>query len=301
MALTETTVGTVAGYFANKAEAARAVEALKDAGFSSAHLGMAHYGSTDGTNADGPGVWDKIKNFFDGGASEPYADEKTQGQLATREITANPADDYASPYGSDLHENLSGLDVPADRSRYFGHKMGSNDAGAVVTVNAGERYDEAATILTRFGGDIGEAAGSYEYPEAVSTSAQGSTQLEETKKIQLLGEVLRVQKDRVSRGEVTLRKETITEMQTVQVPVTREELVIERRAVSGSEAVDGTIGAGQTIRVPLTEEVASLDKSTVVREEVSVGKRTVGEVRDLSGEVKHEDLVVDDETLTSRR
>jgi uncharacterized protein (TIGR02271 family) len=47
------------------------------------------------------------------------------------------------------------------------------------------------------------------------------------------------------------------------------------------------------IRVPLTEETASVDKGTVVRDEVAVGKKPVREVKDISGEVHHEELVVD--------
>jgi uncharacterized protein (TIGR02271 family) len=105
-----------------------------------------------------------------------------------------------------------------------------------------------------------------------------------------------VQKERVSRGEVRLRKEVITDTQTVQVPVTREELVIERRPTDSTTAASGTVGEGQEIRIPLSEETASLDKSTVVREEVAVGKKPVGEVRDLTGEVRREELVVDDGT-----
>jgi len=37
-----------------------------------------------------------------------------------------------------------------------------------------------------------------------------------------------VNKRRVQTGGATLRKEVITEMQTVQVPVTREKLIITR-------------------------------------------------------------------------
>lgn len=33
-------------------------------------------------------MWDKVKDFFDGRSAEPYADEKTKGDLATREVTA---------------------------------------------------------------------------------------------------------------------------------------------------------------------------------------------------------------------
>lgn len=301
MALNDTTSGTIAGYFDNHADAQKAVEALQDAGFTSAHLGVAHRGnSTAGSTASGSasrvgakaeGVWDKVKNFFEG-SPEAYSEERSEGDLGTREITTS---DYGGGnYGNDdFHENLSGLNVPQDRSRYFAHRFGSGTEGAVVTVNAGSRSAEAQGILTRYGADLGENAASYDYSSAGTT---GTDQVQDTQNIQLLGEILRVQKERVSRGEVRLRKEVITETQTVQVPVTREELVIERRPVDGTTAASGTVGEGREIRIPLSEETASLDKSTVVREEVAVGKKPVGEVRDLTGEVRREELVVDDDT-----
>jgi len=56
---------------------------------------------------------------------------------------------------------------------------------------------------------------------------------------ELLKEVLQVNKRRVQTGEVTLRKEVITEMQTVQVPVTREKLIT---AGNHAEVATGEIG-----------------------------------------------------------
>ena len=117
--------------------------------------------------------------------------------------------------------------------------------------------------------------------------------------IQLLGEVLRVHKDRVNRGEARIRKEVVTENQTIQVPVEREELVVERRPVTDQRPATGTLGE-EEIRVPLSEERASIDKSTVVREEVSVSKKPVEQVRDLTGDVRHEELIVDDKTKRER-
>ena len=99
-----------------------------------------------------------------------------------------------------------------------------------------------------------------------------------------------MQKDRVSRGEVIVRKEVITEMQTIEVPVSREELVIERISADGMSTATGTIGDGSVIRIPLSEELASVDKSTVVREEFSVGKKTTEDVRNVGAEVRHEEL-----------
>ncbi len=322
MAQTQTGTGTIAGYFEDHSDARKAVEALRDAGFTSAHIGVAHRGASSTTTGSAShtaaeaghkagektaGAWESIKHFFGSDEAEPYADERTQGDLANREVTPNPAD--AGRYGgqydpSDLHQSFTGLSVPEDRSRYFAHRFGKSEKGAIVTVNAGDRASEAGSILTRYGADLGNDATNYDYSQNYSQNhskdsgeqAQSQPLNDAQNNIQLLGEVLRVHKDRISRGEVILRKETITETQNVQVPVSREELVIERRAVDGNTPASGSIGDNSEIRIPLTEERASVDKSTVVREEVAVGKKSVEQVRDLSGDVRHEELVVDDET-----
>lgn len=293
MATAATITGTIAGYFSDNDKAARAVEALKDAGFNSAHLGIASRGYGSNDSNEGESTWDKIKDFFGGNSSESYAKDDTRGGLAAREGTSTHASGnaYGDYDNDDVSGNLSGLSVDENRSKYFGHKL-NNGKGTVVTVNAGDRAGQAESIMLQYGADLGEGAEGYDYSQ--TTNASGDRK--ETNDLQLLGEVLRVQKERVSRGEVTLRKEVITEMQTIQVPVSREELVIERHAVDGGQTAQGTVGKGEEIRIPLSEERASLGKQTVVREEVSVGKRTVESVRELTGEVKHEDLVVNDTT-----
>jgi uncharacterized protein (TIGR02271 family) len=120
-------------------------------------------------------------------------------------------------------------------------------------------------------------------------------------RVQLFGEVLRVHKERINRGEVRVRKDVITENQTIEVPVTREELVLERVAVSGdTPAPSANIGRGQEIRVPLSEEKVRLEKEPVLREEVSVGKREVQDVARVSGDVRREELRVDDPEAPKR-
>lgn len=317
---------TVVGYFNDQDRAERALDQLRDAGFSSAHLGVAHRGfsttgsATSRTKHAAEGMWDKVKNFFEGGRAEPYADERTRGDMATREITDDPAAASNSSYSysnDDIHHSLTGMSVPEHRSRYFSHKFGSNQKGAIVTVNAGDRFADAERILRDNGADLGDTAGetadyATDYATAGTTNrdlsdrsradyADQTGRTGDVQNIQLLGEVLRVHRDRVSRGEVIVRKNVVGENQTVQVPVTREEFVLERRPASGEAQASGTIGEGQEIRIPLTEETASLDKGTVVREEVAVGKRPVQEIRDLSGDVRREELEVDDQTTTRKR
>ncbi len=294
---------TIAAYFSTYSAAEQAVRDLKEAGFSSSQIGLAaNSGRGAVAGAESPtsntkeavgekaeGTWSRIKNFFEGGDVEPYADERRKGELANREVTYYDTDEYGE---QDVHGSFSDMSVPEEHSRYFGHRLSREAEGAVITVNANGREAEAQSILERNGGDVGGGASTYDYSQTNQTGASA----EGTQRIQLLGEVLRVHKDRIQRGEVTIRKEVVTESQTVEVPVTREELVIERRSVEGTTPASGQIGDTGEIRIPLTEERPSVDKSTVVREEVSVGKRNVEDARTISEEVRHEDLVVDDQT-----
>jgi uncharacterized protein (TIGR02271 family) len=303
---------TIAAYFEDSNDARKAVDALQDAGFTSAHLGIAHRGQyagestisgttrTHGADHDGPSTWDKIKSWFSGDEPEPYANERAQDDFSRREVTSN-TDNLYGDYDetADLGGSFTAMEIPQDRARYFSHRLGRSDNGAVVTVQAGTRREEAEEILTRYNADFGANAAGYDYSEQTGEYTGDNTRNAETQNIQLLGEVLRVHKDRINRGEVRIRKEVVTENQNIQVPVQREELVIERRAVGENTPATDSIGEKE-IRVPLSEERATVSKSAVVREEVKVGKKPVEEVRDLNAEVQHEELVVDDETKRRR-
>ncbi len=259
-------------------------------------------GAADTAAHEGGGFWGKIKNFFDGEGAEPYAGEQNEGELGTREITT--AGGSTSAYGSDdLHGSLSDLSLPNEHASYFRDKLSGNNQGYLVTVSAAERIAEAREILERNGADIGTDAASFvdTTASAGGTSAMAADTLTGAQNLKLYGEVLRVHKDRVSRGEVRVRKEITTETRTIEVPVTREELVIERVPVSGQAAVAGDEAfANQEIRIPLSEEQASVEKQAVVREEVRLGKREVSETEHFDETVRNENLKVDDETKVGR-
>ena len=316
---------TVAAYFSTHAAAEAAVNDLKQAGFTSSQIGYAGATSRSSYNAENSparstthattaklgekteGAWAKIKNFFEGGDVEPYADERDRGNVTAREITdptaatglgsgleTGSAGGYDRYDAADMHGSFSSLSIPEENSRYFGHRLGRGEEGGVVTVYAEARAAQAEEILTRNGGDLGAEAASYNYGSNPETAEAG------TQRIQLLGEVLRVHKDRIQRGEVRLRKEVITEQQTINVPVSREELVMERVAGDATTPVTGVIGGDKEIRIPLSEERASVAKDTVVREQVSVGKRNVEETRNLNANVEYEELRVENEGLTGK-
>lgn len=123
-------------------------------------------------------------------------------------------------------------------------------------------------------------------------TAKGAIQDEFNRKIQLREEQLRVNKDRVSTGEVSVRKEVTVEKRTIEVPVEREEVVVTRRAVAGSQG-DGGVIADQEIRIPTSEERVRVSKDTVVTGEVDVAKRKVTDTEVVSDDIRKESLKVD--------
>ena len=113
-------------------------------------------------------------------------------------------------------------------------------------------------------------------------------------RVQLREEELRARKEPVQTGEVGIRKEVVEEQRTVDVPVTREEAVVERHPVEPRPA-DRPIGEEETIRFPLRGERVEVEKQPVVTEEVEVGKRQVQETERVSDTVRREEARVERE------
>jgi uncharacterized protein (TIGR02271 family) len=168
---------------------------------------------------------------------------------------------------------------------------------------AGTNYRDVETAGADVAGIDAAASTGREITDAgIEDRRPVSSANEAVDRVQLFGEVLRVHKERISRGEVRVRKDVVTENQTIEVPVTREELVLERVSVAANTpASSADIGRAQEIRVPLTEEKVRLEKQPVVREEVLVGKREVADVARVGGDVRHEELRVDSDAETPKR
>lgn len=162
--------------------------------------------------------------------------------------------------------------------QYLEDASNHSNAGTLVTVG-GERHADALPLL--------ESAGAQTGGEINTTLANEGAQ-----RIRLYAEQLSARKQSVQAGEVTLRKEVISEQKSIDVPVTHEEVVIERHAVSG-RAATGADFKEETISVPVMDEQVTVSKTAVVTGEVSIGKRQVTETAHLSDTVRHEELRVD--------
>ncbi len=114
------------------------------------------------------------------------------------------------------------------------------------------------------------------------------TRINEDGKLHLRKEELDISKNKVRIGEVEISKEIIEEQRVVDVPVTHEEVVIERRAID-NEPSDSPIGVEETIRIPVSEERVEVGKHTVVTGEVSASKRETEETRKVKETLKREE------------
>lgn len=118
-------------------------------------------------------------------------------------------------------------------------------------------------------------------------------------------ERLKVGTEQHETGQARLRKRVRTEQQSVDVPVKREELVVERESIdpNSPDARDaGHIADGDSEEViTLREERPVVDKETVASEKVNIGKRTVEDTETVSGEVRKEEIELEDDTDLDRR
>jgi uncharacterized protein (TIGR02271 family) len=129
--------------------------------------------------------------------------------------------------------------------------------------------------------------------ELATHSGASSTSETAGRTVELREEELQARKQPVEKGRVQVGKDVVEEQQTLEVPVTREEVTVERRPV-GREPSDTPVGqGGEDIRVPVREEQVSVEKRPVVTEEVSVGKQKVQEKQRVSGTVRREEARVE--------
>jgi uncharacterized protein (TIGR02271 family) len=152
-------------------------------------------------------------------------------------------------------------------------------------------------LLSRYREEDSVAAAEAANTEETLTAQQaeqGEVNTEET--IPLTEERLDVSKN-VQEQQATITKKPVTETKTVEVPVTHEEVSIERRPPSGGEgqvASEGPVTSSEEITIPLKKEEVEVNKTPYVKEEVTVTKKPVTETRQVTEEVTAERISTED-------
>lgn len=252
--MTTTDRSTVVGVFSDDAQAKQAIEALRQAGFSDDQITYSGHGASSG------GFLAGLKSFFTG-------------------------EDYST---GGAYNDLIGMGMPENDARAYAREY---DAGRSIVAVTGGRAQEASSILSQYGG-YGPGQGSLTSTDYATTTTTDVVDTDEARRLKLRAEQLRVYKQPVQTGEVGLRKEVVSEQQNITVPVSHEEVYIERRPGSG-QASDTPVGEGETFRVPVSAEQVQTSKQTVETGEVAIGKRTVQETQQVSDTVRREEARVE--------
>ncbi|BDZ46705.1 PRC and DUF2382 domain-containing protein [Naasia aerilata] len=179
--------------------------------------------------------------------------------------------------------------------RYYGIGAGE------TTTHSGTNDYAAGTDYTgtEFAGrtDTTSSAGTVGYDTSGPTTDSAMTRSEEH---------LNVGTERVQTGRARLRKYVVTENQTVTVPVEREEVRLEREPITDAnigDALDGPAISEEEHEVILSEERPVVTKEATPVERVRLDKEVVTENQAVSGEVRKEQIELEDDgtTNTTRR
>ncbi|KNX38224.1 DUF2382 domain-containing protein [Luteipulveratus halotolerans] len=178
---------------------------------------------------------------------------------------------------ADVATNRAGFDAgPGERDRSsYDTKVGQTDTKAGVA-------DTKAGVADTKAGVTGERA-----------AAGDPRDLDGDGVVTRYEERLSVAKERREAGRVRLRKSVITEDQTVTVPLSREEVSLERIAIDNPEVVDGDPFGDDVREFVLYEEVPVVSKQAVAVERVGLRKNTVQEERQVTDKIRKEQIDLD--------
>jgi len=179
-----------------------------------------------------------------------------------------------------LLQDLMKLGVPQDQASYYESEYRAGRV--IVSVRPDGQEQEARNILMNYG--------AYDYTTQAGYTQPGPYDTDEKRAFKLREEQLQAEKRSVESGEVRLYKEVVTEQKSIDVPVTHEEVVVERHSYTEGRPSDIPVGQDEAIRIPVREEQVNVTKTPVETGEVTIDKRTVEEKQRLSDTVKREEL-----------
>jgi uncharacterized protein (TIGR02271 family) len=174
------------------------------------------------------------------------------------------------------------------------------------TVKNGPSFDDDREITPDYENEVrsyyglgaaqSQSTGSYDTYEEEPRSEV--THDDDELRVQRSEEELRVGTRERDAGSVKLRKRVRTDRERIEVPVKHEEVNVERVPVSG-EATEAQIGEDE-VSVPVTEEEVVVDKRAVVKEEVRLRKDVVEDTEVVEEDVRREEIDVEDDTSYRR-
>lgn len=297
----------VLGSYRNQEEAIKVLKRLKEEGYNKENVtvytnsknideledskdvnaNIDNVEQTTNNGEDDRSFWTKVKDSFSTNTYDYETDSKNSDY--------NQVDDILYPYRNDLDkgniivvvENYDGnTNLETNKESTSGTDLAENKVhtpGAGLKENTNTARSADSDLRTN-------------RARKTANNNVGDDNLTENEKIRLKEERLEVDKNERQTGEVNVTKETKHDTKTVDVPVEKEEVVIESKPVAGedSKTTDTKFDEdSETVRIPVKEEKVEVNKKPVVTEEVEVKKKRREDVESVTEDVKREELDVD--------
>jgi uncharacterized protein (TIGR02271 family) len=202
---------------------------------------------------------------------------------------------------------LSDASWSGDTLQVMHSKSKVKDAPRVAT--DGHISPEEEAELYRYYG-IGSGTGVQTETTTATTGTTGTTEGYDTSgpttddAMTRSEEHLRAGTETREAGRARLRKYVVTEQESVTVPVSREEVRVEREPITDANVGDAMAGPAiseEEHEVVLREERPVVEKEAVPVERVRLGTETVTDTEQVSGEVRKEVIDVDADAETTAR
>jgi uncharacterized protein (TIGR02271 family) len=164
---------------------------------------------------------------------------------------------------------------------------GWDTAPEITTTGVGVDAYPATTGAAGWGGDV-----STNQPEMAAYEATSEDDIVIPVREEELSATVRERQ----AGAVRVEKHVVEEDRVLEVPVSEEQIRVERRVVDRpADGVDADAFEEIVIEVPLTAEDVELRKQARVAEEVVVSKEAVQHTEQVRGTVRREEVFVDDD------
>ncbi len=199
-----------------------------------------------------------------------------------REITPEYENEVRSYYGLGPIES-SGSHWDYEETN--GHSgAGTTDSTTAGTVGSGMSMGDTET------GEFREHDRNQEGLSQPGSDLEDEDEL----RVQRSEEELRAGTREREAGSVKVRKRVRTDREQIEVPTKHEEVTVERVPVEG-EATEAQIGEDE-VTVPVTEEEVVVDKRAVAKEEIRLRKDVVEDTETVEEDVRREEVEVEDDT-----
>jgi uncharacterized protein (TIGR02271 family) len=189
---------------------------------------------------------------------------------------------------------------------YIPKNMVESYDGSVLRFNIAK--DEVKSRFMRDSPPAGnEYSSSYKNMDVTAEEEQDKSNVSQdtAARVPVMEERLNVSKEE-STADATVTKEPVTETKTIEIPVTHEEITIEKRPPRDrkytSISSENPVESKTEIKIPLKKEEVEVIKQPYVKEEVVVKKNPVTKTQQATEQVRSEKVnIADDKNIEQQK